>query len=253
MTGLDPNLDAALARLARRPTKLVATDYDGTLAPLVADPEKAFPASGVMEALERLARVPGLTVAIVSGRALASLDRLAAFPAQVVRVGSHGVEFDGPMGLSPEQQRAKERLRHELTEIAQQTPGALVEEKPAGFAFHVRQVAPESARRAWDQVEAGPAGAPDIFLRTGKMVLELAVVDGNKGAALLRLKERTRAQLALYVGDDVTDEEGFAALGPQDVTIKVGEGETRAGHRVNGPQDVIAVFGRLAQLCAESG
>ena len=88
------NLQDKLESIARVPMLLVATDYDGTLAPIVDDPSKAHPLSEAMTALRNLAELPSTHVAVISGRALRDLRQLASFPAAVHLVGSHGSEFD---------------------------------------------------------------------------------------------------------------------------------------------------------------
>jgi trehalose 6-phosphate phosphatase len=89
-----------------------------------------------------------------------------------------------------------------------------------------------------------------LTLKPGKEVLEVAVTDADKGAALLRLRDELGADAALYLGDDVTDEDGFRALGPDDVTVKIGNGDTAARFRVGHPADALAVLDRLADLLA---
>jgi trehalose 6-phosphate phosphatase len=79
-------------------------------------------------------------------------------------------------------------------------------------------------------------------------VLELAVTDADKGSALLRLRGELGAAGVLYLGDDVTDEDAFRALGDDDVTVKVGEGDTAAQHRVPDPEGALAALRRLADL-----
>ena len=92
---------------------------------------------------------------------------------------------------------------------------------------------------------AGPGAAPDLTAKPGKDVLELAVTDADKGAALVRLRGELGADAVLYLGDDVTDEDAFRALGDDGVTIKVGDGDTVAAHRVPDLDGVRAVLERL--------
>jgi GH15 family glucan-1,4-alpha-glucosidase len=77
-------------------------------------------------------------------------------------------------------------------------------------------------------------------------VIELAVVETNKGEALEAIRHRVGASAAIYIGDDVTDEDAFASLTGPDVGVKVGGGETRAKHRIENPDEAARV---LAQLC----
>ena len=245
MTGLDAELDAALRTLAGRRPLLLASDYDGVLAPLVGDPSAAVPAPGVAAALTRLAVVDGVTVALVSGRGVDDLQRTSGLTGPYRWVGSHGAEFDGPLAGSLAERR--DDLAALLRPLVAGTPGALLEVKPASVAVHVRQVADRPAA-AELLTEAERRVDLSLTLKPGKEVLEIAVTDADKGSALLRLRDELGAAAVLYLGDDVTDEDGFRALGPDDVTVKIGDGETAARHRVGQPVDALAVLQRLAEL-----
>jgi trehalose 6-phosphate phosphatase len=135
---LDLDLDAALAGLARRRPVLVASDYDGVLAPLVGDPSAAVLLPGMAEVLARLTRCDGVTVALVSGRGVADLQAVSGFTGAYRWVGSHGAEFDGP--LSDELAGRRDALADLLAPVVAGTPGARLEVKPASVAVHVRQV-----------------------------------------------------------------------------------------------------------------
>ena len=91
---LDPVLHQVIAAVARTPRLLIACDYDGTLAPIVADPWLAYPLPETVAALRSLAILPETTAAVISGRALRELAVLSRLPAEVHLVGSHGTEFD---------------------------------------------------------------------------------------------------------------------------------------------------------------
>ncbi|MGO2586185.1 MAG: trehalose-phosphatase, partial [Brachybacterium tyrofermentans] len=86
----------------------------------------------------------------------------------------------------------------------------------------------------------------------GKEVVEFSVVHTSKGAAIDALARASAADAWLYLGDDVTDESVFARLGDRDVGIKVGEGDTAAGYRVAGTDEVAAALKRLSELRRES-
>ncbi|MGY1916806.1 trehalose-phosphatase [Blastococcus sp. SYSU DS0973] len=238
-----PGPDAALAELATRRPLLVASDYDGVLARLRDDPAAAVPEPGVAEVLARLAAVDGVTVALVSGRGVDDLRRTSGLQGNFRWVGSHGAEFDGP--LTDEDAGRRDELARLLAPLVEGTPGARLEVKPASVAVHVRQVA-DRDRAAALLAEAREKADPSLTMKPGKDVLEIAVTDADKGGALRRLVEELGAAGAVYLGDDVTDEDGFRALGPDDVTIKVGEGETSARYRVAGPEAVVDLLGRLA-------
>ena len=98
--------------------------------------------------------------------------------------------------------------------------------------------------------EARSLADSSLTLKPGKDVLELAVTDADKGSAVLRLAAELGAAATIYLGDDVTDEDAFRALGADDVTVKIGDGETAAAHRVADPTAAVAVLERLAGLLA---
>ena len=249
MTGpaadLASELDAALAELADRRPLLVASDYDGVLAPLVDDPSAAVPQPGAAEALARLAAVDGVTVALVSGRGVADLQRTSGLSGDYRWVGSHGVEFDGP--LTGELAEWRDDLARRLAPVVADVPGARLEVKPASVAVHVRQVADPAAAAALLE-RTGELANSSLTRKPGKAVLELAVTDADKGSALRRLRDELGADGALYLGDDITDEDGFRALAPDGVTVKVGDGPTDARFRVTGPPESVSLLERLADL-----
>lgn len=252
-TALPEALQDALRRVARVGTLLVALDFDGTLAPHVDSPEdaRAIPASA--EAVRALAALPATPVALVSGRALESLVHVAEPAPELLLVGSHGIELrlgpdDDPVGLDARERERRDALERLLGEIAAASEGTWVESKPAGFALHTRRLDESTARRVQQQArERVDAGIGDLTVRAGKDVIEFAIRDATKGDAIVRLREATGADAVLYAGDDVTDEDGFAALVPGDVAIKVGEGETRAGFRVADPRAMTRVLAILLE------
>lgn len=245
MSALPAGLETALAELAGRRPLLVASDYDGVLSPLADVPSEAGPEPGAAEVLLRLAAVPGVTVALVSGRGVADLQATSGFTGQLRWVGSHGAEFDGP--LSAELAGRRDALAARLRPLVAGTPGARLEVKPASVAVHVRQVPDRSAAAALLEA-AGAQADSSLTQKPGKDVLELAVTDADKGTAVRRLADELGAAGILFLGDDVTDEDAFRILGRDDVTVKIGEGTTAAAHRVADPAAVVALLGRLADL-----
>ena len=249
--GLSPELSEALRRAAQAPALVIACDYDGTLAPFVDDPTRAVPAPGAVAALERLAALPRTTVALLSGRNRAALAQVSGADTPVVLVGSHGSEWEGGFDtpLDDDEVALLARVGSDLEEIVSRTPGAHVESKPTAAVLHVRPVEdPDLRARAMSEAMAGPAALDGVFVTEGKNVVEIAVREASKGAAIERLVEQTGAQVAVFIGDDVTDERGFARLRSQDVGVKVGDGRTLADYRVPGIPALVGLLTHLADL-----
>jgi trehalose-phosphatase len=232
------------------PVLLVASDYDGTISPIVDDPREARPHGEAIIALRNLSRLPQTHVAVISGRSLQDLHERVSFPEDVHLVGSHGSEFD--LGfteqLGERQLRLREVLRDRLGDIAEAHPGFFVEEKPGSLAFHYRLAPDDLAAQALEEIEHDIVPMEDVHARRGKKVIELAVIETSKGSALEAIRRRVGASAAIYLGDDRTDEDAFARLAGPDVGVKVGEGETSAAFRIDSTEESAKLLARLYEL-----
>jgi trehalose 6-phosphate phosphatase len=242
---LRPALRDALVAAASSERLLVAVDFDGTLAPIVAVPADARSLPGGLETLAQLAALPQTSAALVSGRARADLAALAPVSNDVRLVGSHGAEVDDVV-LSPDDAERLIALLSDVRVIVDGIAGVTLENKPAGVAVHVRRAARDDAARVSDAVLAGPAQSPGVHVTHGKEVVELSVLVADKGTALDRLRTESGATAVVYLGDDVTDEAALRSLRADDVGVKVGDGDTVARHRIAGPADVVDVLQLLA-------
>ncbi|MBX9472799.1 MAG: trehalose-phosphatase [Chryseoglobus sp.] len=249
---LDAGLVAELRRFAARETVLIALDFDGTLAPEVDVPDEARALPAAVEQLEALQRAPGVTIAFVSGRSLASLDVVVPPSVTAAMIGSHGLELRLAPGDEVPAVDAADRARVEalldvLSPLVDAVEGAWIEHKPAGFAVHTRVVETDAAAALQAAVrEAAAALDAGLTVRDGKNVVEFAVRDATKGDGLRALRSRLRPDAVLFAGDDVTDEDALAALEPGDVGIKVGDASTVAPWRVRSPQQLVLVLAALA-------
>ncbi len=250
---LTARLTALGADPAARPL-LVALDLDGTLAPLRDDPMTSRVAPGGEAVLARLAATPGVHVALVSGRAMAQLPVLVDLPVGALLVGSHGAErarvtangLDRAVAtLSDAQADALASLGGRAAAIARGRDGVWVESKPAAVVVHTRLAPPDVAAAAAAEALA-LAHLAGIRPLRGKDVVELPVLDADKGSAVAALRAELGAAAVLYAGDDLTDEHAFAVLGSGDVGIKVGPGESAARFRLAGPDDLVAMLAVLA-------
>ncbi len=222
------------------PTALVGFDVDGVLAPIVEHADDARLSPGVRDPLARLG---GRTeVAIVSGRSLADLDRLFGFPDGLHVIGSHGLEERGADGLVLDDDEQYtygqlEVLGVKTVEAAGE--GAWLERKPASVVIHTRSADPASARPALETVRRLAAMVDGAQVKPGHHILELLARSASKGDALLALRDRLERSPLVFFGDDATDEDAFALMGPDDVSVRVGDGDTVARYRLAGPDEIV--------------
>lgn len=251
---LPADLVAALHRVADVERLLVASDFDGVLAPLVLDPMTSRAQDGTLEDLRALAAAPGTDAALVSGRDLATLSTLTGGDPDdgLTRLGSHGGESSREVSaeLDP---AARARLAalvgHLQAQVTTRSPRARLELKPSAAVLHTRGL-DEAEVAVVDEIARDASSADGVRLMRGKSVLELSVAEADKGTALLALARELGSDALVYLGDDVTDEHVFKAARPGDVTIKVGDGATAADHRVERCEAVPAVLALLRSLRA---
>ncbi|MBO0687148.1 MAG: trehalose-phosphatase, partial [Candidatus Dormibacteraeota bacterium] len=248
----------------------VFSDYDGTLTPIVDRPEDAIISPAMREAVRRLAeRVP---VCVVSGRDRRVVQGLMGVDDLVV-AGSHGFDIWSPSGGEIQREEGAQyvgllgEVRERLTRELAGVDGALVEPKRVSVAAHYRLV-PEAERpRVRAAVEAVVAEHPaELRVTPGKLVLEVQPrVEWDKGRAVLYLLgalglDREEV-VPLYLGDDVTDEDAFAALAGRGVGVFVGQAGdpelggrgTAADYALAGPADVERFFRVLTAWTAPDG
>ncbi len=210
---------SGLAALTADPLHaLIATDYDGTLAPIVDDPAAAVAAPGAVAALTRLTGLVG-TVAVITGRAAAdavSLGGLAEVPGLIV-LGHYGAQrwHDGVLStppVPPGVQAVREALPAVLAKAAA-PEGTAVEDKGTALAVHTRRTADPAAALALLREPLGQlAGEAGLTVEPGRLVLELRPPGMDKGTALRRLAEERAASAVLFSGDDLGDLTAFAAI-----------------------------------------
>lgn len=198
--------------LADRARSAVLSDFDGTLAAIVADPATARPLPGAREALTDLGRQFAM-VAVISGRPASFLvDQLGGI-AGVRLVGSYGAEWAGADGVITTDP-AVDRWRSVVAEVAARLTadapaGALVENKALSLTLHWRR-APEAEPWIVDAA-AAESGRSGLVVHDGRQSVELRPpVPIDKGSVVEQLARGTRC--VCYLGDDVGDLPGFAAL-----------------------------------------
>jgi len=247
-------LPRALTRAAR---VFLFLDFDGTLAPLAPTPADATALPGTAALLAGLATQPGTQVAVVSGRPIDDVRRRLDVPG-VYYIGVHGAELCVPDGavhltegaerLRPVMAEIRDRLQHEIG----MRKGILIEDKGIAVAchYHLADVVDAVAARAAVNELVAEYQQRDVPITTsdGHAVCEIRPTAIDKGSAVYALLAVAAPDaLPVYIGDDCTDEDAFAALPPAAITIRVGTPAqpTRARYRIESPAAVQAFLRTL--------
>lgn len=249
MSELSSDILRLLHKLAESPILLVACDFDGTLSEIAPTPGTARPHEGGLAHLRALGAMRRTYGAVISGRGLVDLESKVGSPQGLTMIGGHGAEsMGGASGgmISPELAAVLAVLR----DIAARYTGALVEVKRTSAAIHYRLVSPSRHDELIREVECEAERLRVAQVRPGLLVLELCLVAADKGTALRGLLQRTAGTACLYIGDDATDEDAFAALRANDLGIKVGDGLSRAAARVSDVEEAALVLAELRSLRA---
>jgi trehalose 6-phosphate phosphatase len=248
------HLEEIRQRVEQAPALALFFDFDGTLAPLAEHPDVVYLQEPVRQKLQKLQAWPDVSLAIVSGRELSDLQKHVNLPG-VIYAGNHGLEISGPnfAFVEPkvlEHRPALAEMVDALSRRLQPIKGAWVENKGLTATVHLRNVAEEDLEEARRQINVTLANTGHPFqLTAGNKVFDIRPrVYWNKGDAVawIRAQAAQPGALAVYVGDDTTDEEAFAAL-TDDITIKVGDvRESLAQYRLANPDEVQQFLGWLA-------
>ena len=215
-----------IARRLEQQRLVLFIDYDGTLTPIVPNPKNALLSGDVQTLIGRLQAF--MPVVLVSGRSLEDLKTRVGVEG-VIYAGSHGFDIAGPRGLRHQVALDLVPLLHdtalELRQATAHLSGVLVEEKKFSIAVHYRTVAHAEVGQVLAAIDAVVARHPRLEKRYGKKVIEVRpAVDWDKGAAVrwvIGTLDGAGAILPIYIGDDLTDEDAFGALGEEGLTIAV--------------------------------
>jgi trehalose 6-phosphate phosphatase len=209
--------ETPLASLGDRSSLALFLDIDGTLVPIAPTPTDVRPSPELPSLLARAAADLGEALAIVSGREITSIDQVTHGVVPYA-AGSHGAEYrlgPGQPVLRPGPQPDIAGLETDVLERMKDWPGLLIEPKRAGLAVHYRK-APLLGPRVRDALEEMLARRhqKDLALLQGDHVVEVRSPAHNKGEAVRRLmKEKAfQGRRPVFIGDDVTDEDGFLAV-----------------------------------------
>lgn len=284
--GHDPRVTAFLAAAVGDPHHtVVAVDFDGTLAPIVPDPDDSRPLSGTVEVLATLG-VAGVTVVVVTGRSPEVAARLLGLTGdggaagelvapglrRLMIHGHYGLQTwsaaDGSLTSSVDERstaavvRVREQLPRLLAELGV-AEGVTVEDKDASLVVHTRRAAdPQGSLDAVTPALTAMAAAAGLEVQPGRFVCEIRPGGVDKGDTLTAVVDRVGAVAALYAGDDVGDLPAWAALavardrGVTTLGIASGQAQTpgqverAADLVVHGPVGVLALLRQLADALA---
>jgi trehalose 6-phosphate phosphatase len=231
---------------ARRPAFFL--DLDGTLAPIACRPDLVEMPAATREIIDRLARK--FLVCITSGRGLEELRHVVRVPS-VYYAANHGHEILGPPGsgiileVGTEYRGAVESVAAEVEKALGSVEGVVIENKGLSLAVHYRLVAVEERPRVERAVKGATARYPALRLLRGRMVFDVLPPQvWDKGRATTWLLEHSGwgpgDVCPVCLGDDLTDEDMFAAVQGWGLSVLVGSPEraTRAGYRLHDGQEV---------------
>lgn len=230
-------------------------DLDGTLAPIMPRPDDVGPDAARAALIARLREAFDDRVAVISGRSLDDLSRILGDNGLAYMAGVHGLERRTPEGVFRAQpHEGLAEARDVLGDLARCDRGLLFEDKHLSVGLHYRNT--PSAADAVIEAAERLSRQTGLVLQLGDMVAELRTPGQDKGssvAALLR-EPAFQGALPIFIGDDLTDEDGFEAarrLGGYGVLVGP-ERPTAASYRLEGPQAVHAWLDAAARSVAKN-
>lgn len=216
---------------------IIFLDYDGTLTPIVKNPEAAVIAAGKKELLRKLSKNKMCKVAVISGRSLADIKNKIGL-SNIIYSGNHGLEISGPkfkfkVPVSREYKVILREIKNQLKKKFSFVRGILLEDKGLCLALHYRLVNKNQiplVESGFKEVTSPYLLKHKIEIKPGKMVFDIKpALRWDKGKAVLQLLSRQKAFLRgkailpIYIGDDKTDEDAFRVLRNNSLTIFVGK------------------------------
>ncbi|HEX7711024.1 MAG TPA: trehalose-phosphatase [Sphingomonadaceae bacterium] len=237
----DPGPPPSLAELQASGPVALFLDFDGTLVEIAPTPETILVPAGLAGRLESLSHRLGGRLALVSGRSTANIAAHLGTLA-VARAGSHGVERVNAQGrpIGPDPAPLPAELANAMRSFAAGHPGVEYEAKSLGAALHYR-AAPQHEHAAITFAER-QAVSHGLWVKLGKCVVELVNRGVDKASAVraFMAEEPFAGALPVFIGDDVTDEDGFRAareLGGFGIVVGARDG-TLARHCLECPAKV---------------
>ncbi len=230
-------------------------DYDGTLTPIVPDPEDATLSDHAKKIIKKLAEK--INVCVISGRDRKNVASMVGLES-VIYAGSHGFDISGPDGLEMQYEPGKKALPHldeaekNLNEKLKNIKGCQVERKKYAIAVHYRNVDEKEVDQVKDAVEEELKNQDRLKKGTGKKIIELKPdLDWHKGKALDWLMDKLDLKsdkfIPIFIGDDITDEDALKAVEEKGIGIIVDshESDTSAKYKLKDTRETILFLEKL--------
>jgi len=191
-------------------------DVDGTLIEIAQSPDAVRVPASLRNTLDLASERVGGALALISGRKLGDLDNLFA-PSVYPAAGQHGFErrdHAGNLVLPQVDMQRLEIARGHLAALVERYPGLLLEDKGSGLALHYRNAPHLEASLRQLMNELLISVSPQFELKPGKLVFELTPAGYSKRTAIDAFMQEPpfAGRTPVFVGDDITDEDGFAAV-----------------------------------------
>ena len=254
--------DILAVRVQKAKHILLLIDYDGTLTPIVESPESAYLSPVVRQQLQNLARISCLTLGIVSGRELTDLQERVGISG-IIYVGNHGLEIEGA-GISFVNPTARQAapllhsLHHDISKAIAHIKGALIDDKGLTLSLHYRLVDElqlAELNSIFNQIAKGPLASGQIKITPSKKAYDIRPsLDWDKGKAEEFIAQKLndkRKLLTLFIGDDVTDYDGFHQTNRDGgISIFVGDAHAKAPAQyfLNSPEEVYQFLQMLGEI-----
>ena len=242
-------------------TPVIFLDYDGTLTPIVNDPDKAILSGNAREVLRRLAR--NYSVAVISGRDIKDIQKMVGIET-IVYVGCHGFDIVDQEGKSRALSKGEHFLdtldnaERDLRLAVEKFEGARVERKRFTITVHYRLMDENNITELERDFNEVLYRYPQLRKTGGKKVFEMRPdIEWDKGKAvryiLNKLCSNGTTLVPIYIGDDITDEDAFRTINDTGIGIVVGKGQrnTEAHYRLSNTEETIRFLQMLDELAGK--